>query len=204
MPEAWIFASILALFALLEGVFVWWVVRFVRSTKRNRDAEFSLLDKERQALLELQKVLRSDTESAREATKNGLSKLQKIGLEVHAEWGDMTARFEDVTSEIELRCKDFIDDAMRTLSKKGHECLKAADLANDALVELREATRAAEKVARFFDSQLKLEDVLRELQQQKYQEARQMLVDGVEANRIAKKLGLSMSEVSLVAHTLST
>lgn len=193
----------LTIFGISEALFMLYIMRWVSSSKRSRESEFALLDKERQALLELQKSLREDAQAAREATKVGLAKLQSIGLETHAEWTDMTARFDEVVSEIERRSRDLVDDVMRSLNKKGHECLKTIEMADTAAHRLSESIEIARKVSRFFDAQVKIEDLLRELQQDKYQEASRLLKDGMDAKAIARKLGLSISEVSLVAHSIN-
>jgi ribosome-associated translation inhibitor RaiA len=183
-------------------MFMIYIFRYVSASKRSQEKEFALLDRERQHLIELQKELKADATSARESTKDGLAKLQKIGLETHAEWNDMTARFDEVVSEIEARSNDLVDQLMQKLNKKGLECSKTIALAESAKAELDGSVVAARKVARFFDSQVPVEHVLHELQQDKYQEARRLLNLGSDANAVARKLGLSLSEVSMVAHSL--
>jgi hypothetical protein len=203
MSDMGIIAVILTGFALAEGLFFIYVIRIMNSSKRSREEEFAIIDRERQALLELQKTLMTEAQAAKTAAKDGVSRLQQIGLQTHAEWTDMTSRFDEVVSEIEVRSQALVDDVFQALNRKSLECRKIIDQADASQAQLADAIGAASKVSRFFDSQVKIEDLMRELQQDKYQEARRLLALGSDAQFIAKKLGISVSEVSLVSHTMT-
>ena len=204
MPDSLIMIILFSLFGIVETVFMVYVYRTVGAAKRDREAEYTLLDKERSSLLELQKSLLSDAQAARAATKDGLAKLQQIGLETHAEWNEMTTKIGEVVEEIEKRSSVLADDVLQRLNRKSLECKKMIELANIATGELGESIKSAKKVSRYFDSQVQIEDLLKDLRSEKYQEAKQLLVSGIDANTVAKRLGLSMSEVSLVSHTLTS
>lgn len=204
MSDSVLMIIVFSLFGLVETVFMIYVSRTVGAGKRDRDSEFALLDRERSALLELQKNLLSDAQAARAATKDGLAKLQQIGLETHAEWNDMTTKIGEVVEEIEKRSSVLADDVLQRLNRKSLECKKMIDLANAAVSELDQSIKSAKKVSRYFDSQVQIEDLLKDLRSEKYQEAKQLLVSGIDANTVARRLGLSISEVSLVSHTLSS
>jgi hypothetical protein len=152
MSDMGIIAVILTGFALAEGLFFIYVIRIMNSSKRSREEEFAIIDRERQALLELQKTLMTEAQAAKTAAKDGVSRLQQIGLQTHAEWTDMTSRFDEVVSEIEVRSQALVDDVFQALNRKSLECRKIIDQAEASQAQLADAIGAASKVSRFFDS----------------------------------------------------
>lgn len=195
-------AAGIALFLLVESVFLYLFYRMASSSRRKRDAEFRLLDKERSEVLELQKRLLHDVEEAHRATRDGVTRLNKIGAEAHAEWMDMTQRIAEVMQEIESKAAELVSENIQKLSKKSLELQKALQEARETHSHLNRQVLNAQKVIRFFDSSIKIDDVLKDLQMDKYAQARRMLQSGADSSQVSRELGLSLAEVSLVSHTI--
>lgn len=195
-------ASGIALFLLMEAAFLCIFYRIASSGRRKRDAEFQLLDQERTEVLELQKRLLHDVEEAHRATRDGVTRLNKIGADAHAEWTDMTQRIEEVMQEIEAKAEDLVSANIQRLSKKSLELQKALQEARETQSNLNRQVLNAQKVIRFFDSSITIDEVLKDLQMDKYAQARQMLQGGAESSQVSHELGLTIAEVSLVSHTI--
>jgi DNA anti-recombination protein RmuC len=200
-PSVTLIASIL-LFLVIEGAFLVVVYRMASAGKRKSEAEFRLLDQERSEVLDLQKRLLEDIQEAHKATRDGVTKLNKIGTEAHAEWTDMTQRIDEVMREIETKAADLVTTNLQKLSRKSLELQKSLQEASEAQSHLCKQVAQAQKVIRFFDTSVKLDDLLKDLQMDKYAQARQMLQGGADSELVSRELGLTLSEVSLVSHTL--
>ena len=64
---------------------------------------------------------------------------------------------------------------------------------------LQKLLARGEKICRFFDERVPYEDVLHEIEDKKYADARKLLARGHAPHRVANELGMSESEVRLVA-----
>ena len=64
---------------------------------------------------------------------------------------------------------------------------------------LQRLVARSEKLCQFFDERIPYEEVLAEIEDKKYADARALLARGKSARAVAQELGLSESEVRLVA-----
>ena len=64
---------------------------------------------------------------------------------------------------------------------------------------LQKAIQRAEKLTKFFDQQVPYEELLEEIRDKKYTDARFLLAKGVSVAQVAREIGLPESEVSLIA-----
>ncbi len=202
MSNIELIAAGITLFVLIEVLFLFILYRSVNASKRRRDEELEVIDAERNQILQIQQELLKDIKAAQSSTKEGISRLNKIGNQAHAEWTEMTARIDEVMAEIEERSNALVDESLQKLNKKTLETRKVLELSEEAVDALKENLTLAKKVLRFFDSKMRLDDILKDLQMDKYTEAKAMLQNGMDSSVVASKLGLSTTEVSLVSHTL--
>ena len=193
----------IVVFIGLELAVLYGLYRVGHASARKRELEFARLDAERQELIKLQESLLADGAAAKTIVQEGIAKLNQIGAESHSEWTEMTNKIDEVMAEIEQRSSALIDETLQTLNKKALEARKLVQVAQDSCAELQESIRAAKKVAKFFDSQVHVDDLINDLQMEKYKEARAMLLRGADSQAVSAKLGLSLSEVTLVSHMIS-
>lgn len=193
----------LASFILFEVLILTLVLKALRNSSERRDLSLAQLDKERQEILNIQLQLRSEAESAQQLSRETLGKLQSIGLQANAEWTEMTGKIDEVISEVEQRCGELSQNVLKDINKKQLECRKIIESADRTLRELRTSLESAKKVSALLTSQGGIEEVLREIQMEKYQEARRRLLSGASLDQVSASLGLSRSEISLLSHTLA-
>lgn len=96
----------------------------------------------------------------------------------------LSARFEEPLKEINKK-----QAALEALMKK----------ADQEKVVLQSMISRGEKICRFFDKRIPYEEVLQEIEDKKYADARHLISQGIEPRKVAQELGLTESEVKLVA-----
>ncbi|MES2616124.1 MAG: hypothetical protein V4591_12015 [Bdellovibrionota bacterium] len=180
---------------IFQCVFFITCIKWLASSKKKRDREFALLDKERAKLIELQSQLKEDISVAKKLADETLKKLNLIGAEAHAEWEDMTKKINEVLIEVDSHSEKLLENNISKLNLQRMSLEKSSQTAAQINEALHIATLRGQKLLKLFDSGIPTEEILKELQINKYADAKKMLVEGVDASFVSKKLGLSMGEV---------
>ena len=74
--------------------------------------------------------------------------------------------------------------------------MKDAEILNEKLLI---SSKKAQKILKLFDSSVPPEEIFKEIQNEKYLDAKKLLLEGVEASEVVKRLGMSMTEVLLLS-----
>ncbi len=184
----------IALF-IFQAVFFISCVRWLTGGKKKREKEFALLDAERGRLLELQGYLKDDINQGKKLAEETLKKLKIIGTEAHAEWDDVTKKINEVLIEVDNHSEKLLENNITKLNLQRMSLDKTVQNACQINEVLTITTLKGQKFLKLFDSGLPTEEILKELQTNKYSEAKKMLSDGVDASFISKKLGMSLGEI---------
>lgn len=182
-----------------ELAFFLYCFRWLSSGKRLREREFARLDSERAELLELQAALMADLKNAKRLSEDTLGRLNRIGAEANAEWNEMIEKVESVVVEVEARTQKLMDGTLSQLHRHRLGLEKASKDGEIANAKLQETIAGARKILRLFDKSVPSEQIFKDLQTEKYAQAKKMLTDGVEATEVARKLSMSHSEVTLLS-----
>ncbi|MCA2959840.1 MAG: hypothetical protein IOD12_06270 [Silvanigrellales bacterium] len=193
-------ASLGALFLLLEGLFFLYCFRWLSAGRRQRERDFLRLDAERAELLDLQSALAVDVREAKRMSEDTLGRLSRLGTEAGAEWRDMMERMESLLHEVETRAQETSEKSLSDIHRGRLTLDKAIRDAQVLQNSLEERVQKARALLRFFEKNVQTDEIVKELQAEKYESARQMLSDGNETSVICKKLGLSQSEVALLSY----
>jgi hypothetical protein len=189
-----------AVFIVLETVFFLACFKWLSNGKKLREREFNRLDQERAELVELQAAVSSELTQAKKISEETLSKLRKVGADAHDEWIEMTQRCESLLTDIEMKSKELVNDAISKMNKTTMQIEKSTQLAMNTSTDLKESTQSAQKLLRFLDESVPSDEIFKELQAEKYAEARRLIYEGAEVSSICRKLGLSQSEVQLLSY----
>lgn len=180
---------------VFQAIFFVSCLKWLSGSKKKKDKEFAILDKERAKLIELQNQLKDDMAEAKKLADDTLKKLKLIGAEAHAEWDDMTKKINEVLIEVDSHSEKLLESNISQLNLQRMSLDKSIQNA----VHMNDAIQAAllkgHKFLKLFDKDVSPSDVLNELQTTKYADAKKMLCDGVDASSISKKLGLSLGEI---------
>ncbi len=187
-------------FLMLEALFFMSCFRWLSNGKKIREREFMRLDQERSELLELQQSVSMELAQAKRISEETLSKLKRVGADAHAEWTEMTQKCEILLKELEDKSRELTDSSVNHVNRQRMQLEKSVQVASQTSSELVEATSNAKRILRFLDENVPSDEILKELQAEKYAEARRLIQDGKELGAICRKLGLSQSEVQLLSY----
>ena len=195
-----IVASLGALFLLLEGLFFLYCFRWLSAGRSQRARDFLRLDAERAELLDLQSALSADVRDAKRMSEDTLGRLSRLGAEASAEWHDMMERMESLLHEVETRARETSERSLSDIHRGRLTLDKGLRDAQVLQNSLDERVQKARALLRFFEKNVHTDEIVKELQAEKYESARKLLSDGNETSVICKKLGLTQSEVALLSY----
>lgn len=195
-----ILAAFASVILLLEAVFFMTCFRWLSNGKRAREKDFARLDAERNELVELQQSVTTELKEAKRLSEETLSKLRRIGADAHEEWTEMSRKCEHVVNELEEKLRTLAESSVGQINRQKMQIEKSIQIAEHTNSNLVESTANARKILRFLDENIPSDEVLKELQAEKYAEARRLIQDGKELGVICRKLGLSQSEVQLLSY----
>jgi small-conductance mechanosensitive channel len=154
---------------------------------------------ERERIRELRDMVREDLEKAQRKSKDSLSEVKRIAAEIEQEVrGGTQSLIGDLESLAQGVAKK-LDAPVELLSEKQMAIETLIRKAEQQRTSLQKLVSRGEKLCKFFDERLSYEEILDEIEDKKYTDARQLLAKGLRPEDVARDLGLSVSEVKLIA-----
>jgi len=187
-------------FLLLEAIFFMSCFRWLSNGKKLREREFARLDQERAELMDLQQSVSRELNQAKKISEETLSKLKRIGTDAHDEWVEMTQKCDELMKVLEKQSAELAESTLNHVNRQRMQLEKSIQQANQTTHILTEATASAQRVLRFLDENVPSDEILKELQAEKYSEARRLIHEGADLSAICRKLGLSQGEVQLLSY----
>ena len=124
--------------------------------------------------------MRLATEAEQEVKTGGLT----LAHEMEQVAAQLSGQFEEPLRELGKR-QTYLEALLRRIDSEK--------------LSLQKLLARGEKICRFFDNRVPYEEVLAELEDKKYADARSLLARGKAPAQIASELGMSETEVRLVA-----
>ncbi len=164
--------------------------------------DFSLLQditQERNQLAELRQSVHEELESAQNRSRQFLDKINQIAAEAEMEvksgkdtlTGQLTGIFDEFSKKLDKPLEE-INKKQISLEQTFRKIEREKSL-------LKMLLSRAEKVCKFFDQRVSVDEVMEELEDKKYTDARKLLTQGISVEQVAKDLGMAESEVRLVS-----
>lgn len=182
-----------------EVAFFIYCFQWLASGKKLREKQFEVIDSERKELQSLQQKVSSELQRAQILAGDTLEKLTLLGSQVNAEWNEMSLKTKETTAEVVEHVKQLIDSQLSQLTESRLSVEKTLSTAQHRSQQLGDVLKKCQGLLKFFDKSVPADEIVKQLQSDKYSEARQMLLNGQSASLVSKKLGISLSEVSLLA-----
>ena len=155
---------------------------------------------ERKYLNELRTSIQEDLGSAQRKSREILDRVTKIAAEAEQEVknGSLVIRSElDATiAQISTR----LEEPLSRLAERQAGIEKMIQRLDRQKSLVQKLVERGEKICRFFDQRVSYEEILDDLEDKKYADARHLLVQGHKPEQVAKDLGISLSEVRLIAN----
>ena len=192
---------VVVLLVFLAAVDLGLVIAVLRLHRR-RETHLELVEElteERRLLAELRNAVQEELEAAQAKARTTLEKAMLLATEAEHEvksGGQTIAQeMEQVVSELTLK---FVDP-LKDLSRKQATLESLLRRVEEEKARLTKLLIRGEKICRFFDERIPYEDVIAEIEDQKYTDARLLLARGKPPTVVATELGISETEVRLVA-----
>lgn len=169
---------------------------------RKQDAHMEMVEElteERRLLGELRSNVTEELEAAQFKARETLDKAMRLATEAEME---VKSGGKTIASEMESVVSDLADKFEKPLKEIATRQAYLETLlrkVDDEKAIMQKLIARGEKICRFFDSRVSFEEVMEEIEDKKYSDARSMLARGKSPTAVAKELGLSESEVRLVA-----
>lgn len=157
------------------------------------------LTEERKMLSELRCTIQDELEIASSKNKENLNKVTHLAAEAEQE---IKAGSDTLSKEMEkilLQLSSRFEEPLKELTKKQAAIEMLAKRIEEQKVILHKLVTRGEKVCQILDKKAPYQDVLSEIEDKKYSDARHLIAKGISPQKVAHELGLTESEVRLVA-----
>lgn len=157
------------------------------------------MTEERRLLSELRSSVKEELASAELKNKDILNKVSKIAAEAEQEVSSSGSTLADSMQEIFSELNEKFEAPLKELAKR-QAAIEAFNKKLNATKEsLIKIVTRGEKLVEFFDEKVPYEEVIKEIENSKYENCRQMLAQGASVSDVAIELGISKSEVQLIS-----
>jgi len=194
-----ILASIGGALFFIQIVFFLTIAKWLKSHKKNRYKDFELLDRERNALSIMQNNLKKDISDCKSLSEATIQKIKVMMNHTENETSHIVKHVSEFKNKLEEHVSSLMDEQLKILSKQILAIEKLVKQSKETQGSLSQSIKKAHTLLKLFDNKAPTEDIIRELQADKYSKAKELLKEGKEASLISKKLGMSMSEVLLIS-----
>jgi len=157
------------------------------------------LTQERHLLNEMRKTIEEELSLASSKSQSAIERVTQLAMEAEQEVktgsstlakelesiiGQLSARFESPLMELTKR-----QSALEALLRKFSQEKQL----------IQNSIERGEKICRLFNENMPIETVIKEIEDKKFADARQMLAQGYKADEVSSQLGISKAEVRLLA-----
>jgi DNA anti-recombination protein RmuC len=191
----------LAILAVADVILVVAFLRLQRRQFANQNVIRELTE-ERSLLADLRDSVRNELMVAQSQARSIRDQVQVLATEAEQE---VKRGVEQITREAENIVANIggrLEKPFQELTNKQHFLMKLAKDAETQRELLSRVVTRAEYAAKLLQSAEKWEDIVEELESRRFHDIRAMLAKGFNAEKIAKELGVSESEVRVVTGTI--
>ncbi len=194
-------SSLLVILILVDLVLIGLVVMALRR-KKETPAQVNMLrelDNEHRLIKEMREAVREDLAQRHAEMKVLYEKVAMIATETDVELKSGAQSLQVELEHILADARDRLDTYLEEIDKRRTGLSVLVKKAAEERLLLQKALSRGEKLTKFFDTTVPYQDVLEEIEDKKYVDARHMLAKGVKPAQVARELGLQEAEVQLIA-----
>lgn len=175
------------------------MVFFLRKQQTAQANTIDELVEERRILEELRQNVQADLEMTQGKTRETVQKISKLAAEAEQEvkqgGATLAKEVEDLLTQLTGRFEGPIAD----LTKNAQRAELIVKKAQQERKMLSRSIQKAEQLISFFDKKVPYEEILSEIEDKKYSDARALITKGIQHESIAEELGLPLAEVKMLA-----
>jgi hypothetical protein len=174
---------------------------------RRQEAQSELvaeLTEERRLLTELRGTVHEELEAAQVKARETLDKASRLAAEAEQEVKSGGATIAQEMGSVAEQLAGRFEGPLKELTRKQTALESLLKRVEQERAVLSKLIARGEKICRFFDNRVPYEEVLAEIEDKKYSDARALLARGKAPTAVAQELGMSEMEVRLVAGLAAT
>jgi hypothetical protein len=179
-------------------IFLLLSIFFLYKKWESHDTVLSDITEERQIIFGIQKEIREDCLKTESKSNDFLFKIQKIASEIESDIEQSKKTIRDNLESVVIDLSTSFEVPLKELMLRQQSLHSLYNKISEEKDLLSKMLLRAENLVHFFDQKKNYEDVLKDIEQKKYDDARSLMARGFTAQRIVKELGLSLSEVQTI------
>lgn len=161
------------------------------------------IHEEQKLLKEMRDSVRHEIEASHADMKLLYQKVSTIATETEHSLHSSSLHLQQELQEALHKMKEDLQEPFRLAQKHRTALSTVMQKCKEARVILQKSTARAEQLALFFQKNVPYEQVLEEIEDKKYRDARFLLAKGLSPKEVSSELSLSESEIQLIASARS-
>lgn len=178
------------------------LVSFVRLSNRQDDQVHLLseLTEERQLISALRSQITHELNSAEGRNRALMEKVAHLAMEAEEEVKSGGASLAQGLGEVVDQLSGKFEGPLQELARRQASLETLFRKIDQQKLSLKKMIDRAETLSGFFDQRVSYEQLLLDIEDKKYTDARQLLAKGHDPKKVAHELGISPSEIRIIAN----
>ena len=190
---------VLLVILILADIVLLGFIYVLSKKKAESPAVLQEIVEERKIINELRASLKDQVGTAQSEIKKQMDKMTVLVTEAEMEHKSTRELVNGETHSLLDGIEDRLNEPVALIKKKCDSVQRAIDKLKMERESLLLAIKKAETLTKFFNKNISYEDILEEIEDKKYVDARHMLSKGFDPTTIASQLNMPESEVELLA-----
>ena len=156
------------------------------------------ITEERQLISQMHETIRSQLSQSTDKATGLLADVKKIAAEIEQEVkhssSTIAANVDGLAKEIAAQ----FESPLEELASRQQVLVKLYQDVQREKETLARLLQRSEHFVRLFDKELSYDDVVKDIEQRRYEDARKLLTKGMTVEKVARELGIPTSEVRLI------
>jgi hypothetical protein len=186
--------ALIVIDALLLGALFFMTKRLIQQKVVQLESVFE----ERQIISRLREDIADSLDQTIKDNQTLLKKVQSMAGEAEMEILSGKAKLQEELSAILSGMSDRLEQPLAEFQARHAAIEKATKSAQRERELLGKALQRAEQLIKFLNQDLPYEEIIREIQDKKYSDARFLMTKGLNQDQIQQELGLSASEMRMI------
>ena len=192
---------LLAILLILDLGLVAGIFLYLKYNK-NQVGVLEALTEERVALKRLRSEFDEALQNADQRIDRKLGQFRQLAAETEKEAGAAKGQIREALDGVLQDFSEKLEQPLKELSRRQNSLEGMIRLCGQQRESLLEAVKKGEVLAKFFHEEIPYDQLLKDIELKKYDDARRLIGRGVPREQIAKELGLRSAEIDLI-HSLA-
>lgn len=165
---------------------------------RNQAEVLEALTEERLTLKRVRAEIRDEMEQAKSYIDSEVTNYKRLAAEVEEETKTGKSQIQENLKEVITEFSHSFEEPLKELSRKQNSLEGAIRLAGKERTQLLNAIKKGQLISKFFNQEIPYEQLLKDIELKKYDDARKLIGQGYSADQVAKELGMRASEIEMI------